>query len=139
MAATLKLEVATPDGLALTTNAEIVTAPSVEGEFGVLPDHLPLLAATKAGLLKFRADGQEQVAAVGPGFVEAGPVNFLMLTEIFLRPANIDRAQAEKDLATAEQGLAKLEGPHEGGTHEELKRALEWARARLDALAYVAN
>ncbi len=138
MAALLKLEVATPDGLALQTDAEIVTAPSVEGEFGVLPDHLPLLAATKAGLLKYRTGGKDQVAAVGAGFCEAGPTSILLLTEVFLRPAQIDKAEAEKDLAEAEKGLAALQGPHEGGEHEELKRKLEWARARLDALSYAA-
>jgi F-type H+-transporting ATPase subunit epsilon len=138
VATKLKLEVATPDGLALDTEAEMVTAPSVQGEFGVLPDHLPLLAATKAGLLKYRVGGKDEVAAVGPGFVEAGPASVLLLTEVFVRPAQIDRGSAEADLAQAEKGLAELQGPHEGGEHEELKRLLEWARARLDALSLTA-
>lgn len=133
MAASLKLEVATPDGLALSTDVEMVTAPSVNGEFGVLPGHLPLLAATKSGLLKYRAAGKEEVAAVGPGFVEALPDKVVLLTDAFVKPGDIDRAQAEKDLAAAEKGLAELKGPHEGGEHEELKRAFDWARARVDA------
>jgi F-type H+-transporting ATPase subunit epsilon len=92
--ALLKLEVATPDGLALRTEAEMVTATSVEGEFGVLPGHLPLLAATRAGLLKYRVGGKEEVAAVGPGFVEALPDRVLLLTDAFVKPANIVRADA---------------------------------------------
>jgi F-type H+-transporting ATPase subunit epsilon len=133
VAATLKLEVATPDGLALSTDVEIVTAPSVEGEFGVLPGHLPLLAATKSGLLKYRTGGRDEVVAIGPGFVEALPDKVLVLTDAFARPASIDRAKAEQDLQVAERGLAELKGPHEGGHYEELKRALEWARARVEA------
>jgi F-type H+-transporting ATPase subunit epsilon len=131
--ALLKLEVATPDGLALRTEAEMVTAPSVEGEFGVLPGHLPLLAATRAGLLKYRIGGKEEVAAVGPGFVEALPDRVLMLTDAFLAPANIVRSEAEKDLAAAERALADLKTGHDGAEYEELARKLDWARARLDA------
>ena len=132
--ATLKLEVATPDGLALKTDAEMVTAPSVEGEFGVLPGHLPLLAATRAGLLKYRVGGRDEVAAIGPGFVEALPDRVLLLTDAFVTPANIDRASAEKDLTTAERALADDKNPLGSAEHEELQRALDWARARVDAL-----
>ncbi len=133
MAATLKLEVATPDGLALTTDTEMVTAPSVSGEFGVLPGHLPLLAATRAGLLRYRIGGKDEIAAIGPGFVEALPDKVLLLTDAFLKPTAIDRAKAESDLVDAEKALAELKGPHQGGEYEELARALDWARARVDA------
>ena len=131
--ATLHLEVATPDGLALQTEAEMVTARSVEGEFGVLPGHLPLLAATRAGLLKYRVGGRDEVAAVGPGFVEALPDRVLMLTDAFLAPASINRAEAEKDLAAAERALADYKGLLEGTEYEELARSVDWARARVEA------
>ena len=133
MAGTLKLEVATPDGLALKTDVEIVTAPSVEGEFGVLPGHLPLLAATRAGLLKYRENNQEHVAAIGPGFVEALPDKVLVLTDAFLAPKSIDKAAAEKALADAEKKIAESKGATDSPEHQELIRALEWARAKVDA------
>jgi F-type H+-transporting ATPase subunit epsilon len=131
--ATLHLEVATPDGLALQTEAESVAAPSIAGEFGVLPGHLPLLAATKAGLLKYRVSGKDEVAAVGPGFVEALPDKVLLLTDSFLKPAAIDRAKAEADLAQAEKALAAFKGSIDSADGEELSRAIDWARARVDA------
>ena len=131
--ALLKLEVATPDGLALRTEAEMVTAPSAEGEFGVLPGHLPLLAATRAGLLKYRVAGKEEVAAVGPGFVEALPDRVLLLTDAFVVPSSIVRSEAEKELAGAERALNELKTLHDGAEYEELARALDWARARVDA------
>jgi F-type H+-transporting ATPase subunit epsilon len=131
--ATLKLEVATPDGIALKTDAEIVTAPSVEGEFGVMPGHLPLLAATRAGLLKYRSGGHDQVAAIGPGFVEALPDRVLLLTDAFLKPASIDRAVAERELSDAEKKLAESKSALDAPEHVELVRKLEWARARVDA------
>jgi F-type H+-transporting ATPase subunit epsilon len=131
--ATLHLDVATPDGLALQTEAESVAAPSIAGEFGVLPGHLPLLAATKAGLLKYRVGGKDEVAAVGPGFVEALPDKVLMLTDAFLKPAEIDRAKAEGELVEAEKALAEFKGLLDSAEGEELTRAVEWARARVDA------
>ncbi len=131
--ATLKLEVATPDGLALRTEADMVSAPSVEGEFGVLPGHLPLLAATRAGLLRYRIGTKEEVAAVGPGFVEALPDRVLLLTDAFVKPSEIDRAHAEKELASADRALAEQQGPIDGPEHEELARKLDWARARVEA------
>jgi F-type H+-transporting ATPase subunit epsilon len=131
--ATLHLDVATPDGLALQTEAESVAAPSIAGEFGVLPGHLPLLAATKAGLLKYRVGGKDEIAAVGPGFVEALPDKVLMLTDAFLKPSQIDRAKAESELAEAEKALADFKGLLDSAEGEELVRAVEWARARVDA------
>ena len=130
MAERIKLEVATPDGLALDTEVDMVTAPSVEGEFGVLPGHLPLLAATKAGVLRYRVGNKDEVAAIGPGFVEAQPNRVLVPTDAFAVPATIDRTKAEQDLVAAERALAELKGLHEGGEFDELNRALEWARAR---------
>ncbi|HMI88940.1 MAG TPA: ATP synthase F1 subunit epsilon, partial [Polyangiaceae bacterium] len=44
------LEIVTPTGVALSEQVNDVTAPSVEGEFGVFPGHLPLLAALRTGL-----------------------------------------------------------------------------------------
>jgi F0F1-type ATP synthase epsilon subunit len=67
------LEIVTPKGRALSVSADEVTAPSVDGEFGVLPGHLPLLAALRTGLVTYRVGGETKKCAVGPGFAEAGP------------------------------------------------------------------
>jgi F-type H+-transporting ATPase subunit epsilon len=48
---TILLEIVTPTGVALRKQVTDVTAPSVAGEFGVLPGHLPLLAALRTGLV----------------------------------------------------------------------------------------
>ncbi len=132
MAEHIKLEVATPDGLALDTQVEMVTAPSVNGEFGVLPGHLPLLAATRAGVLRYRIGNKDEIAAIGPGFVEAGPTHVLLLTDAFAVPATIDKATAERDLAAAEKGMSESKAALQSGEHIELTRALDWARARAE-------
>jgi F-type H+-transporting ATPase subunit epsilon len=135
MAETLTLEVATPLGLALNTTADSVQAPSVRGEFGVLPGHLPLLAALKPGVLRYRVGANVNVAAVSAGFVEAGSDKVLMLTDAFLAPKDIDDGVARSELERALADLAGFGEEYEGREYEELQRRIDWARARLDAKA----
>ncbi len=129
----LTLEVATPTGLKLRTEAESVAAPSVNGEFSVLPGHLPLLAALQCGLLKYVVGGKSMVAAVGPGFVEAEPDRVEVLTELFERPEDIDAEDTRKELREAEGALAKFGEVHEGAEYAELQRDIDWALAKLAA------
>ncbi len=67
-----ELEIVTPRGRALTVTADEVTAPSVDGEFGVLPGHLPLLAALRTGLVTYRVGSEMKKCAVGPGLRRSG-------------------------------------------------------------------
>jgi F-type H+-transporting ATPase subunit epsilon len=131
----LTLEVATPTGLKLRTEAESVSAPSVQGEFGVLPNHLPLLAALRCGLLKYVVSGKNHVAAIGPGFVEAEPTKVEVLTDLFALPADIDVDQAKSDLAEAEEELKKFTESADDPHYLELARNVEWANARLECAA----
>lgn len=132
----LSLEVATPIGLALSIECESIAAPSVKGEFGVLPGHLPLLAALRAGVIKYRVDGDERAAAVGPGFVEAGPQKVLLLTDSFAVPEDVDVDEVTAELEEAEKRLDELETEYAGTAYEEIERDLQWAQARLELVGY---
>src|SRR5690606_6402987 len=110
---------------------ESIAAPSVEGEFGVFPGHLPLLAALRAGVLKYRVGGRDLVAAVGPGFVEAGAAKVLLLTDSFARPEDVNPSEVQAELAKAEERLAALDTEHAGHDYDEIAREIEWAHARL--------
>lgn len=129
----LTLEVATPTGLALQTECESVEAPSVEGQFGILPGHLPLLAALACGVLKYRAGGKDYVVAIGPGFIEAEPDRVELLTDLFARPEDIDVEKAKKELAAAEEELRQFPELYEGPDYDEKQRNVDWAQARLIA------
>ncbi|MBZ0120574.1 MAG: ATP synthase F1 subunit epsilon [Sandaracinaceae bacterium] len=132
----LTLEVATPVGLALSTQCESIAAPSVQGEFGVFPGHLPLLAALRGGIIKYRADNRDHVAAVGPGFIEAEPDKVLLLTERFALPEEIDAEQVRQELADAEQRLSDLHEAHVGSAYEVIQRDIDWCHARLALAAH---
>ena len=133
MASVLTLEVATPTGLALKVDAASVSAPSVRGEFGVLPGHLPLLAALRCGVLEYVSNGKKHVAAIGPGFVEAGPDKVLLLTDMIAKSEDIDLSVARADYASANEALRAFDERHEGQEFAELERDMEWAEARIKA------
>lgn len=127
----LRLEIATPLGLVLSTECESIAAPSVQGEFGVFANHLPLLAAMRAGVITYSVDGKDHRAAVGRGFAEAEPDRVLILTDAFALPGDVNTAEVADELSDAEQRLKSLDTEYEGTTFEEIQRDIEWAQARL--------
>ncbi len=109
MADKIALEIVTPRGRALTASVDEVTAPSVQGEFGVLPGHLPLLAALRTGLVTYREGSETKRCAVGAGFAEAGPDKLVILTDEYADREKVDPVVVRKDLAEVQQQLQKLE------------------------------
>ncbi len=116
----IRLEIVTPKGRALDVSADEVTAPSVDGEFGVMPGHLPLLAALRTGLVTWRVGGETKKCAVGPGFAEAGPTSVSILTDEYIEREQIDPVLVRKDLGETQQKIAALETKPSGpGDHNE--------------------
>jgi F-type H+-transporting ATPase subunit epsilon len=103
----IALEVVTPRGRALRASADEVTVPSVNGEFGVLPDHLPLLAAMRTGLLSYRQGSELSRVAVGPGFAEVGRDKVVILTDLCVTRDQIDPIVVRKELAQVQAQLAE--------------------------------
>jgi F-type H+-transporting ATPase subunit epsilon len=127
----LALEVATPLGMALSVQTDSVQVPSVAGELGVLPGHVPLLAALKPGILSYREGGQMLKAAVGGGYVEVTAARVQLISEFFMRREQIDVETAQKDLAAAETRLKTTTAKIDDLEYEEAQREYDWAQARL--------
>src|SRR4051812_43206008 len=70
--AKLSISIVTPRGSVLAHAADEIVAPGVQGEFGVLPGHIPFLTALRAGVLTIRREGNRDILAVGPGYLEVG-------------------------------------------------------------------
>lgn len=129
----LRLDVVTPSGTAVSKDVDTVEAPSVDGEFGVLPGHLPLLAALKAGVVRYRSEGKTFVLAVGAGFAEAGSDLMTILTDRCLDAKDVDLPKARAEFESATKKLEAFNGPQEGAEFEELTRTAQWFQAQLDA------
>lgn len=107
--AALALEIVTPKGRALQTETEEVNAPSADGEFGVLPGHLPTLAAVRAGIVSYRSGGEWKKCAVGAGFVEVSSDRVLLLTDEFVLRENIDPVVVRTELKDVQSEITKTE------------------------------
>ena len=132
----LTLEVATPTGWALKpTQVSSVQAPSVFGEFGVLPGHLPLLVALKAGPIHYVVDGTTKHAAIGgTGYAQVdtqqdGSGKLRVLAEFYVEPDDIDMEEAQADLDAA---IVRSKESREASDLEAAARDEAWARARLE-------
>jgi F-type H+-transporting ATPase subunit epsilon len=126
----LALSVATPAGMQLDLQVESVQLPGVNGEFGVLPNHVELLAALKPGVVRYRKDGQTLIAAVGSGYSEADASHVRVITEYFARPADVSLDKAKADQANAEARLKSLVLGEPDQV--EAQNALDWALARIE-------
>src|SRR3954465_239866 len=107
MATTLKLEIVTPDAKIFSEDVEMVTIPAAEGEMGVYPNHVPLMAQMVAGELTARKDGRDVFLAVGEGFIEITGERIAIMTDMAIQAENIDEAKAEEARQRAQARLAE--------------------------------
>ena len=133
----IDLEIVTPKGSALKVAVDEVTAPSVQGEFGVLPGHVPLLAALRTGLVTYRQGGDTKRCAVGRGFAEAGPNRVVILTDRYIEREQIDPVLVRKDLAEVQGKISKAEvnaidPTRENSELDSLIREENWLAAELE-------
>jgi F-type H+-transporting ATPase subunit epsilon len=107
MAATLKLEIVTPETKTYSEDVEMVTLPGVEGEMGIFPMHVPLLTQIVPGEITVRKGGNEYHLAGGEGVVVITGDRVAILTDMALRADQIDEAEAEDARRRAEARLGE--------------------------------
>ena len=106
MAATLHLEIVTPEKLAYSNDVDSVVIPAVEGEMGVLPQHIPLMTQIHAGELVITKGGRKEYLAVGEGFVTVTATRVNVLTDMAIEWQHIDEGAAEAAIKRAKDALA---------------------------------
>lgn len=108
MAGPIRLEIVTPEKIVVDEDAQIVMAPGVLGEFGVLIGHTPFLTALKTGALRYTdTQGVEHVVFVSGGFAEALPTKVTVLAESAERRRDIDLERARAAVDRARKRLAE--------------------------------
>ncbi len=128
MADKVNFELVSPERLLVSDAFDMVVIPGGDGEFGVLPDHAPLISTIRPGIIDVH-DGASIAHRifVGGGFVEVLPDRCTVLAEDAVMVTDIDRAQVEADLAEAELTLRDAESDHD-------RRRAEGNVARLGAM-----
>ncbi|NJB68190.1 F-type H+-transporting ATPase subunit epsilon [Desulfobaculum xiamenense] len=107
MARSLHLEIVTPDRLVLSKEVEYVGAPGFEGEFGIMPNHIPFLSALRVGSLYYKDGGKTFYVFVAGGFAEVSNNKVTILAEVAEIAAEIDVERARVARERAEQRLAQ--------------------------------
>jgi F-type H+-transporting ATPase subunit epsilon len=101
----LTLEIVTPEARVYSDTVDTVVIPTVEGEIGILPGHIPLLTQVGAGELRVLKNGKTELLAVGNGFAEIDGDKVSILAESAITEEKIDEAAAENAMRRAEESL----------------------------------
>ena len=124
---TLRFEVITGERIVYQDdNVDMVVAPGIEGELGILPRHAPLVTMLQPGELRVRKGGNEVAMVVTGGFMEVTGDRVLILADAAERSEEIDVARAEEARRRAQERLAnRLQGEIDvAGTEAALRRSL---------------
>jgi F-type H+-transporting ATPase subunit epsilon len=105
MADKLHFALVSPERELFNGEVDHVVVPGSEGEFGVSPNHAPVMSVIKPGALKVINDGTERRIFVNGGFADVTPEGLSVLAEEAVDLADIDLAKFEQDLKNAQEDL----------------------------------
>lgn len=128
---TLHVEIVTAERELYNGEAEIINAPSADGQMGILPEHAPLLALLGVGPLKIRLHGVEDIIFISGGFLEVSNDRVTVLADTAEHSDEIDQARAEAARRLAEEHLAEAGSARE---RAEMYAALARAINRLKVI-----
>ena len=77
----LQFDLVSPERLVVSERVDSVTIPGVEGDFGVLPNHSPVMAMIREGELIVEKDGMQRSYALAGGFADVTPEGVTVLAE----------------------------------------------------------
>jgi len=119
----LRLEIVTPYGLILSEDVDEVTAVGSEGEFGVLPGHVPFITTLKIGMLTYKKGNEVRYIFVNSGYAEIGSDKVVVLADSAEKSEEIDVERAKAAMKRAEERLKKAEEIDFARAEQALERA----------------
>ena len=124
--ASLELTIVSPEGELYSGKVDMVLAPGIDGQLGILPNHAPLITQLATGELRVRV-GEEEYYFVSGGMIEILPHQVTVLADTAIRAKDVDEAAAIEAKNRAEQTLKDRVGGE------------EYARAAAELAAAVAQ
>lgn len=126
----LLLEIVTPEARVYSDTIETVVIPTVEGEIGILPGHIPLLTRIQAGELRIAKDGRTELLVVGQGFAQVQGDRVSVLAESAITEEKIDVNAVDEARKRAEVTLRENFNLDPGEV-ERLEGVIRFAVAQL--------
>ncbi len=120
----LKLEIVTPYGLILSEDVDEVSCTGSEGDFGVLPGHVPFFTTLKAGMLAYKKGNTTKYVFVYWGYAEVGSERIMILADSAEKSEDIDMERAKAAMKRAEERLKKIEEFDFARSTSSLERAV---------------
>ena len=105
--ATMRLDIITAERQVYSEDVEVLVAPGIEGQLGILPHHAPLMTALQPGELLIRKDGEETYLAVTGGFLEVIGNTVTILADACERSDEIDEQRAQEAIDRARERLER--------------------------------
>ena len=104
--ATVQLEIITAERVVYSDDVDVVVAPGIEGELGILSHHAALMTMLQPGELMVRKDGQESYLAVTGGFLEVMENKVTILADAAEHSEEIDEERAQAAIKSAQERIA---------------------------------
>ncbi len=104
--ATMQLEIISAERQVYSDEVDVVVAPGIDGELGILPHHAPLMTVLQPGEVLVRKDGEETYLAVTGGFMEVIGNKVTILADACERSDEIDEARAQEAVARAQERIS---------------------------------
>jgi F-type H+-transporting ATPase subunit epsilon len=127
MADKLNFALVSPEREVFHGEVDHVVVPGSEGEFGVSPNHAPVMSVIKPGALKVINEGAERRIFVNGGFADVTPEGLTVLAEEAIDLADVDPAQLEQQLKNAHEDLRDA-------NTDERKLAAQATLSRLETM-----
>lgn len=135
MARTLLCEIVTPERIVYTNEVEMVIAPTLDGEVGILPLHAPLVTVLRPGELRVRYNDNKDVEwfAVSGGYLQVHEDKVIVLADAAEHASTIDvdRARQAKELAERRMAEIKEQPREERDGEMECEADLKWCEIKL--------
>lgn len=124
-------ELVAPERLLASEEVDMVVAPGADGDFGVLPQHSPLMSLLRPGIIEiYEGDRIAQRIFVGGGFAEVNEKGCIVLAEEAMPVSEIDTRAAERRIKLAKDDLASAA---DDVTKAKLERDIAIAEAMIAA------
>jgi F-type H+-transporting ATPase subunit epsilon len=125
----LQVDIVTIERLVYSEDADMLVAPGVDGEIGILPQHAPLITALRPGELRVTRGSEMENFAIGGGYLEVSGNRVTVLADTAERADEIDIARAQAARERAERLLS--EGPQDPAEYQSIEGALRRSKVRL--------
>jgi len=123
MAGKLHFDLVSPERLLMSAEVEMVTVPGVEGDFGVLVNHAPVISTLRPGVLTVQRQGAEpERIFVRGGFAEVNLEGLTVLAEEAMPLAELDGAKLDQRVKDAEEDVADAK---DDGTRQKAQERLD--------------